>query len=160
MVNETIMNADNNNPGKLNPAARRLARQYALQAMYQWQLADAAIKDIELDFLQNQINKPIDLEYFKVLLHGVPEQLTEIDQAIQPFTGRHFDEIDPIELGVLRLATFELLHRLDVPYRVVINEALELTKKYGSVEGYKFVNGVLDKVARSIRQTEVNMRAK
>jgi N utilization substance protein B len=91
------------------------------------------------------------------LLHGTPKHQVDIDAAIKPYLGRDLAEIDAIELAVLRLATYELLKRPDVPYRVIINEALELTKKFGSVEGFKFVNGVLDRVARKVREDEVNM---
>lgn len=142
----------------MSPAARRNARRYALQAMYQWQMAEASLSDIETEFLHYHIDKQLDMTYFKELLHGIPRHAHELDLEMQPFLGRPLHEIDPIELAVLRLAIYELLKRPDVPYRVVINEALELTKKFGSIEGYKFVNGVLDRVARKVRETEVNMR--
>jgi N utilization substance protein B len=145
------MTAENNN---LDPIARRNTRRYVLQAMYQWQLSGAALADIESEFLNYQIDKKIDLDYFKDLLHGVPEHQKEIDREIQRYIDRPFAEIDPVELAVLRLSIYELLHRLDVPYPVVINEALELTKKFGSIEGYKFVNGVLDKIAKKHRTLE------
>lgn len=142
----------------MNPAARRNARRYALQAMYQWQLAHTPIAEIEAEFIAHQIDRQLDLLYFKELIHGIPKFEDDIDAEIEPFLGRPMHEIDPIELAVLRLATYELLKRPDVPYRVVINEALELTKKFGSVEGFKFVNGVLDRVAKKIRATEVAMK--
>ena len=142
----------------MNPAARRHARRYVLQAMYQWQLANAPISEIEAEFVKRHIDKPLDMDYFKELLHGIPKHQKEIDAVMQPYLDRIMQDIDPIELGVLRLAIYELLKRPDVPYRVVINEALELTKKFGSIEGYKFINGVLDRVARKIRADEVNMR--
>ncbi|OGT56232.1 MAG: N utilization substance protein B [Gammaproteobacteria bacterium RIFCSPHIGHO2_12_FULL_43_28] len=142
----------------INPVARHNARRYALQAMYQWQIAGASLADIEAEFLTYHIDKKLDLSYFKELVHGIPKHQHEIDQAIQPFLGRSMHEIDPIELAVLRLATYELIKRPDVPYRVIINEALELTKKFGSIEGHKFVNGVLDRVARKNRQDEVTIK--
>lgn len=140
----------NENSG-LDPVARHNARRYALQAIYQWQIADASPAHIENEFLEHRIDKKLDLAYFKELLHGVPAHQQEIDEAMRPFLGRPLPEIDPVELAVLRIATYELLHRLDVPYRVVINEALELTKKFGSVEGFKFVNSILDRVAKKHR---------
>lgn len=143
-----------------HPVARHNARRYALQAMYQWQLAGSPIADIEAEFLLYHIDKKFDAEYFKELIHGVPTNLDIIDQEIQPFLGRAMSEIDPIELAVLRIATYELLKRPDVPYRVIINEALELTKKFGSVEGHKFVNGVLDRIAKKTRTTEITMHKK
>lgn len=140
-----------------SPAERHSARHYALQAMYQWQIAGASIKDIEEEFLLHQIERKLDMAYFKELIHGIPEHQIEIDDAIKPFLNRSMSDIDPIELAVLRLATYELLKRPDVPYRVIINEALQLTKKFGSIEGYKFVNSILDKVAKANRATEMNM---
>lgn len=140
-------------------AARHNARRYAVQAMYQWQLANTPLNEIEADFTKIHIEKKVDMDYFKLLLHGVPEHQAELDALMKPYLGRMLEEIDPIELAVLRVGTYELVHRIDVPYRVVINEALELTKKFGSVEGFKFVNGVLDRVARKTRTTEMNKPA-
>lgn len=145
----------NKNPS--TNAARHHARHYALQAMYQWQMTDASITDIENEFLQLHVDKKIDLDYFKELIHGIPENQQNIDNAINPFLSRSMRDLDPVELAVLRLATYELMKRPDIPYRVIINEALELTKKFGSVEGYKFVNGVIDKIARQLRATEINL---
>jgi N utilization substance protein B len=142
----------------MNPVARHNARRYALQAMYQWQLSDATIEHIENEFLRYHIDKKLDLAYFKELIHGVPKHQHEIDKEMQPFIGRLLVEVDPVELAVLRLSTYELIKRLDVPYRVIINEALELTKKFGSVEGYKFVNGVLDRIAKKNRHVEISMQ--
>ncbi len=139
----------------MNPNARRQARHYALQALYQANMAGGTARDIEMQFVANQIKKKVDLEYFKELLHAGLEKQKELDLFMKPFLKRPIDELDPIELSILRLSIYELAYRLDVPYRVVINEALELTKKFGSVEGYKFVNGVLDQAARKIRKVEV-----
>lgn len=157
MPNEPKQNPATEN-STLNLAARHNARRYALQAMYQWQIANTSMSQIELEFLQYQIDKKIDLNYFKELIHGVPNHQEEIDQEMLPFLGRPMHEIDPIELGVLRLAIYELMKRPDVPYRVIINEALVLTKKFGSIDGYKFVNGLLDRIAKKIRETEVKMK--
>lgn len=139
----------------MNPKTRHQARFHALQALYQWQISQNEIAEIELDFLIRQIKKKTDIDYFKELIHSIPLHINELDEAMKSFVDRPLNEIDPIELTILRLAIYELIYRLDVPYRVVINEALELTKKFGSVEGYKFVNGILDQVARSKRVTEV-----
>lgn len=160
MPNEPKQNQSTPNANTMSPAARHNARHYALQAMYQWQLANTSIADLETEFLKYQIDKKIDLDYFKELLHGIPKHQAELDQTMQPFLGRNLQEIDPIELNVLRLAIYELLKRPDVPYRVIINEALELAKKFGSIEGYKFVNGVLDRVAKQCRATEVGLKNK
>jgi transcription antitermination protein NusB len=139
----------------VNPVARHNSRRYALQAMYQWQMAGTSIAEIETEFLHYHIDKKIDLAYFKELIHGVPKHQQEIDHQMQPFLDRALHEIDPVELAVLRLAIYELIKRPDVPYRVIINEALELTKKFGSIEGYKFVNGILDRVAKKTRGDEI-----
>lgn len=139
----------------MNPTARRHARQYALQAMYQWQLNALPVKEIETDFLIHQIKEKTDLDYFKELIYAVPKEFPLLDDYMAPFLSRPINELDPVELAILRLSIYELANRLDIPYRVVINEALELTKKFGSVEGYKFVNGILDKVARQLRTEEI-----
>jgi transcription antitermination protein NusB len=160
MPNEPKQNQVPQESNAINPIARHNARRYALQAMYQWQIAGTAIDEIEAEFLHYHIDKKLDLTYFKELIHGVPEHQHEIDQEMQPFLGRSLSEIDPIELAVLRLAIYELIKRPDVPYRVIINEALELTKKFGSIEGHKFVNGLLDRIAKKNRVTEISMRKK
>jgi len=141
----------------MDPGARHNARHYAVQALYQWQVNKTPAIELEAEFISHHIDKKVDLDYFKELIHGVQEQQQELDQAMQPYLGRLLQEIDPVELAVLRLATYELIKRPDVPYRVIINEALELTKTFGSIEGYKFVNGVLDRVAKKTRTDEINM---
>jgi N utilization substance protein B len=141
----------------MNPKARRYARQYAVQAIYQWQIAHTLPADIESQFLTHQqMSKKTDMLYFKELIHAIPRLHEELDDHMIPFLSRPIDELDPVELAILRLGTFELAKRLDIPYRVTINEALELAKKYGSVEGYKFVNGVLDHVAQRLRSNEIS----
>jgi len=157
MPNEPKQSSITQESNAINPIARRNARRYALQAMYQWQIAGTSIDQIESEFLHYHIDKKLDLAYFKELVHGVPKHQHEIDHEMQLFLGRPLHEIDPIELAVLRLATYELIKRPDVPYRVIINEALELTKKFGSIEGHKFVNGVLDRIAKKNRVTEITM---
>jgi transcription antitermination protein NusB len=158
MPNETNQDqAPNDNP--INPIARHNSRRYALQAMYQWQIAGEAIEQIEMEFLRYHIDKKIDLAYFKELIHGVIKHQNDIDNEMRPFLKRSFQEIDPIELAVIRIAIYELLKRPDIPYRVIINEALELTKKFGSVEGYKFVNGILDRVAKIVRVVEIEKKS-
>lgn len=144
----------------MNPTARRHAREYALQAMYQWQIAASSLADIEAEFLVHHIKQKTDLEYFKELIHAIPSQFDELDNHMAPFLNRPIQELDPIELAILRLGIYELANRLDIPYRVSINESLELAKKFGSIEGYKFVNGILDQVARKLRSTEKNAEKK
>lgn len=140
----------------MKPRERHEAREYTIQAMYQWQLAQTEISEIEKKFISHHMgNKKVDLIYFKELIHAIPENANILDEKMTPFLSRPLTELDPIELAVLRLSFYELIYRLDIPFRVVINEALELTKKFGSVEGYKFVNGVLDQAAKILRADEI-----
>lgn len=135
---------------------RRLARRKAVQALYSWQLSDENLGDIEQQFLLEQNMKDVDLDYFKELLHQVPRHLDEIDAQIESKLDRPFKELDPIECAVMRLAVYELIHRHDVPYKVVINEAVELTKIFGAEDGFKYVNSIVDGLAKEIRKTEVD----
>lgn len=138
-----------------SPAARHQARRFAIQALYKWQLATAPAADIETEFLQYHVRtENIDLDYFKELIHETTKQAADLDAAMQPFLGRPIDKVDPVELAVLRLAAYEILRRPDVPHPVIINEALELTKEFGSIEGHKFVNGVLDRLAKKHRSKQ------
>ncbi|WP_407312756.1 transcription antitermination factor NusB [Pseudomonas sp. nanlin1] len=136
-------------------AKRREARKLATQALYQWHMAGHSLNEVEAQFRVDNDFSDVDGAYFKELLHGVPANKAEIDAALKPCMDLTLEELDPVELAVLRLSTFELLKRVDVPYRVVINEGIELAKVYGSTDGHKFVNGVLDKLAPSLRSAEV-----
>ena len=135
----------------MKPQARRKARFLALQAIYQWQVTKDSIANIKVQFLDKTASKKVDRDYFEDLLGGVAENIDDIDKVIIPFLDRKIEDLDLVELGILRLATYELMKRIDVPYKVVINEALELTKEFGSIDGFKYVNGVLDKVACGAR---------
>lgn len=139
---------------------RHNARQYALQAIYQWQLSGTPIQEIEVQFIRYHVTKKVDLQYFKEVILGVAKMHHELDNLFAPFLDRPVDEVDPIELALLRIATYELEKRFDVPYRVIINEGLELSKKFGSIEGYKFINSVLDRVARQLRAHEITPEIK
>lgn len=134
---------------------RRKARRYALQALYSWMLSDNALSDIETHFLVTHAAEEFDRDYFQLLLHEVPKHVEMLETTMTPYLSRPFADLDPIELTILRLSIYELKERLDIPYRVVINEGLELAKTFGSADSYKFINGVLDKVAREIRKTEI-----
>jgi len=141
------------------PAARRKARRYTLQALYQWQLAGAALNDIEAQFLADNDMKKVDRAYFHALLHGVPAQVSGLDEALRPFLDRRVEELSQVEKAILRMGAFELKERIDVPYRVVINEAIELAKTFGAEDSFKYVNGVLDKLARRLRSAETAHRS-
>lgn len=131
------------------------ARHHAVQAIYQWQMTGQDIADIREQFLSEQDVKGFDVSYFDRLLSGVPTHLGELDQALGPCLDRSIESVDPVERAILRLGAFELLHLPELPYRVVINEAVERAKVFGAEQGHRYVNGVLDKLARSVRQAEL-----
>ncbi|MFT7287544.1 MAG: N utilization substance protein B [Halieaceae bacterium] len=137
-------------------AQRRKARHYALQALYQWHMAGASPGDIEAEFRGDYDFSVVDLEYFQALIHSVPPLVEELDGLYAPLLDRELGSLDPIERTLLRMGTFELRDRIDVPYRVVINEAVSLAKKFGASESFKYINGVLDKLAVQLRGPEVS----
>jgi N utilization substance protein B len=140
---------------KFDPALRRKARHYALQALYQWQISRNSLGDIEAQFRTEFDFSKTDLEYFQALLHGVPQHVGELERTFEPLLDRALKDLTPIELTLLRMATFELAHRIDVPFKVVINEAVSLAKKFGATDSHKYINGVMDKLAPQLRQIEV-----
>ena len=140
---------------KTSPAARRKARRFAVQAIYQWQLAGANLAAIEAEFRTDNDMSKVDLEYFHDILHGVPREKSELDKKIEPLLDRRLDELTPVELAILRLGAYEMVHRIDVPYKVVINESVELAKTFGATDGHKYVNGILDKLAQRDRMVEI-----
>jgi len=134
---------------------RSKARHYAVQAVYQWQMAGQAITEIQQQFLTEQDGSQFELSYFQQLLSGVAGNLSELDGLLGPCLDRSVESVDPVERAILRLGAYELAHQPDVPYRVVINEAVELAKVFGAEQGHKYVNGVLDKLAQKIRGHEM-----
>lgn len=140
--------------------ARTKARRNAVQALYQWQLAGHDLADIEAQFLSEYDMKNVDIEYFKQLFRQVPLHLHELDDHLIPYLDRPIDEVDPVERAILRLAVYELEFCLDVPYRVVINESVELAKRFGAEHGHKYVNGIIDQVAKKLRATEMKSTGK
>ncbi|MGM0525145.1 MAG: transcription antitermination factor NusB [Pseudomonadota bacterium] len=135
----------------MKPAARRKARKLAVQAVYSWQLTQNTFTDIEAQYLTDNDTSKVDVDYFLELLRGVGSYYKSLDEAIAPFLDRPIKELDPVELAVLRIAAFELKERLDVPYKVAINEAIELAKSFGADDSHRFVNGVLDKAVDTLR---------
>lgn len=138
--------------------ARRQARQYALQAIYAWQLSNNTLSQVAAHFLSApgmQEMQETDSAYFNDLLAGVVQTHTTLDQQLQPHLARSLQELDPVEKAILRLALYELTQHQEVPYKVVINEAIELAKCFGAQESHKFINGVLDNIQKSAirRQT-------
>lgn len=138
-------------------ATRRMARHYAMQALYQWQMAGSSINAIEAEFRTDNDMSKVDVEYFHEILHRVPEHLSELEELFSPYlVERSLDELDAITRALLRMAAYEFKYRIDVPYKVVINEAVALAKKFGAEDSHKFINGVLDKTAADVRALEVN----
>ncbi|MDO8863493.1 transcription antitermination factor NusB [Haliea sp. E1-2-M8] len=140
-------------------AERHKARHYAMQALYQWHMAEAPVNQIEAEFRADYDFSHVDLEYFQALLHGVPASVTELEAVFEPLLDRKLDDLGPVERSLLRMGTWELLHRVDVPWKVVINEAVSLAKKFGATDSHKYINGVLDKVARQLRKAETEADA-
>ncbi len=138
----------------IDPVARSRSRRRALQAVYAWQLSGTGERELVAEFAHEQAKEAADLEYFEDLVRGVLQHVATLDQALAVHLDRTVEEVDPIERAALRIATYELLHRPDVPYRVVINEAIDSTKRFGSEHGHTYVNGVLDKAAAAMRSTE------
>lgn len=135
-------------------AHRKKARELAVQAIYSWQLSGNAVEKVELQIATSNNMHKVDMDFFQEALRTVVNQCDEIDQSMKPYLGRLPEEMDPVETAILRLATFELLHRIDVPYKVVINEAIELGKTFGADESHKYINGVLDKAVKTLRKNE------
>jgi N utilization substance protein B len=136
-------------------SARRRARELALQGIYQWRLSGNEAAQIERQLAEEKNLGRYDSEFYAILLRGVLSQHAELMSAVAPHLDRPLDELSPIEYSVLLLAAYELTHLPEIPYRVVINEAVELAKSYGGTDGFKYVNGVLDKVAAQVRAAEI-----
>lgn len=143
---------------KPSPAARRKARRFTVQALYQWQMTGANIGEIETQFRVDNDMRKTDVAYFHELLHEIPKCVTELDDTFRPLLDRDLKDLDRVELAILRIGTYELSKRPDVPFKVAINEGIELAKYFGATESHKYVNGILDKVAQRLRVLE--MKAK
>lgn len=148
------MARDNNPPGKIPIAHRKRARDLLVQALYQWRLAGHDPIQVEAEFRADNGTK-VDWEFFHHALSYIAAHAVELNRLFEAHLDRPLDQLDPIESGILQLGMFELSQRIDVPYRVVINECVELAKKYGATESHKYINGVLDKAARALRKTEL-----
>lgn len=166
MIDLTGANADNRDSDKpdLNGrdaetgkkkklSDRQKARRMLLQALYQWQIAKAPVNEILAEFLVYYQGK-IDRDFFKEVFPQVVAHAAELDELMKPWLDRALDDLDPIELSLLRLGMYELAHRIDVPYKVVINEAVELAKVFGATDSHKYINGILDRAAKDLRALE------
>ena len=134
---------------------RRYARERALQALYQWDIGNAQSSDVRTQFLDTQDMSRVDIDYFVELFNGISHDPDVVDTAMADALDRPIDDLDPIERAVLRVAVFELTQRPDIPARVVINEGVEITKRFGADKGHRYVNGVLDKLAKQLRSGEM-----
>ncbi|MDD1649464.1 MAG: transcription antitermination factor NusB [Methylococcaceae bacterium] len=140
-------------------SSKSMARRSAVQALYQWQLTGYDLSEIERQFVEEHGLGKGELPYFQDLLHNVPKALDVVDAALAEFTSRPVEQIDPVERAILRISTYELLQHPDIPYRVVVNEGINLAKEFGATQSHKFVNGLLDKIARKYRAVESAARA-
>jgi N utilization substance protein B len=134
--------------------ARSIARKLAMQALYQWQLTQQTASEIKKQFLESEDSAGVDREHFEELLSGCIARHEELAAALQPFIDRPLAQLDPVETAILMIGMFELQQRVDIPYRVVINEAVDLTKRFGATDAHKYVNAVLDRAARELRPAE------
>ena len=142
----------------IDPAARSRSRRRALQAVYAWQMTSSPITKVIEQFQSEQDMEIADLEYFEDLVRGVAQYHDELDIKLEKYLDRTLVQVDPIERAVLLIAAYELCYRPDVPYRVVINEAIETSKRFGADQGHTYVNGVLDKAAADWRATEIQQK--
>ena len=135
--------------------AKQKARKLLVQALYSWDLGGTDLETIEVNFhLENDMNK-VDTELFKTILFGAPQNLEQIDSAYQKYLDRDQEKLDPVSRAILRLTTYELMFSIEVPYKVAINEGVNLAKTFGPTDAFKFINGVLDRVAADTRAVEI-----
>jgi len=134
--------------------ARSIARKLAMQALYQWQLTQQSAADIKKQFLDSEESAGVDREHFEALVSSCVNDNESITAALAPFIDRPLGQLDPVEAAILMIGMFELRERLDIPYRVVINEAVDLCKRFGATDAHKYINAVLDRAARELRSAE------
>jgi len=140
--------------------ARSLARRLALQALYQWQMTGHSFAELRNQYTQDEGYPDVDPDYFKALLEGAIEAAPAIDELLAQWLDRPVNQLDPVEHAVLLIGVEELRAHVDVPYRVVLNEGVELAKKFGATDGHKFINAVLDRAARQLRAAELQALAR
>ena len=142
-------------PGRLSHHARTRARRTAVQALYQWELGKQDLRDIETQFREAQDLRKVDVDYFLELLHQVAGRSGELDDHMAPFLDRPIGQLGPVERAILRIGVYELAYRPELPWRVVINEGIELAKMFGAEQSHKYVNSILDKLASQMRTVEI-----
>ncbi|MBV1914991.1 MAG: transcription antitermination factor NusB [Pseudomonadales bacterium] len=143
---------------KSTPSARHQARKMALQAVYQWLMSGGSARAIERQYVDESPIKKADLDFFHELLFSVIGDHKEYEVIISPLLDRPFEQIDAIEKAILYIGTHELKHNAATPYRVVINEGIELAKKFGATDSHKYINGILDKLSNQLRSAEKSAR--
>lgn len=141
----------------MSAGSRHRARQAAVQALYQWQLTHDNPENIEDHFILDHDMHEIDMDYFHYLVREIPLRLHELDDHLSPFLDRPIDDVDPVERAILRIGAYEFEFHPEIPYRVVLNEAVELAKTFGAEHGHKYINAVLDKVAGKLRAEEMKI---
>ena len=156
--------SESNNPSekklvKTTAKARGKSRRLAMQAIYQWQMTGDSITDIKKQFFEENNMSKVDPEFFSESVSGVASSISEIDPYLEKNMPRSIESVDPVERSILRLAVYEFINRFDVPYKVVINEAVNITKEFCAENSHTFVNAVLDKVAKEIRHIEFQSAA-
>ena len=139
-------------------SARRRSREFALQALYQWQLAGQSLADLEQQYVQEEGFAKADSKLFSTILSGVLKHAGTLEEILAPHLDRPWKEVSPIESAILLIGAFELAHLPETPYRVILNEAIELGKSFGGTDGHKYVNGILDKLASTTRVDEIALR--
>lgn len=140
--------------GKITP--RTQARRVALQALYQWQMTKEEISQIVKQFQEDSLLEGLDFELFEDLLSNVSATAEELDAIYAEYLDRSVSMIDPVERAIMRMGVYELQSKIEIPYKVVINECVELTKRFGAEESHKYVNGILDKAAKQLRALEID----
>jgi len=146
--------------GDRSGRARSLSRRLALQALYQWQMTGQSFPELRNQYASDESHADVDPEYFQQLLQGVVEDSAALDAMIGEWLDRPVAQLDPVEHAVLLIGVEELRAHIDVPYKVVLNECVELTKKFGATDGHKFINAVLDRAARQLRASEQQATAR
>lgn len=152
----TEIDPDSGKKAEKYKSRRRIAREFVLQGIYQWRVAGGSANFIEQQIRESEEFKHVDEKHFARVLLGVLQNTGELEIAVQPCLDRPIRELSPVEYAILLLSTFELAHHPEIPYRAIINEAIELARTYGGSDGYKYVNGVLDKLAARLRPVEID----
>lgn len=144
-------------PANFSRHARVRARRSAVQAIYQWEMNNSPMNDVIEEFIRERTElKKADADYFREVLLGTAGRTGELNEAITPHLDRPLPDLDPVERAILLLGTYELMHRTEIPWRVIVNESVELAKMFGADQSHKYINGVMDKIARVVRTTEMH----